>query len=63
MVARKDRAEACLSFLDDPASDLRDLNGDKTLFTAQIAEPGTHEVKVIYRYGENPDRFPRRNER
>jgi len=46
----KDRAEACFNFLNDPTSDLRDLNGDNTIFTAIIMVPGTQKVKVIY-YG------------
>jgi len=47
----KTYAEACFDFLNDPTSDLRDLNGDKTIFTAIIAVPGTQKVKVIYGMG------------
>ena len=47
----KTHAEACFDFLNDPTSDLRDLNGDKTIFTAIIAVPGTQKVKVIYGMG------------
>jgi len=47
----KDRAEACFNFLNDPISDLRDLNGDNTIFTAIIMVPGTQKVKVIYGMG------------
>ena len=48
----KDRTEACFNFLNDPTSDLRDLNGDNTIFTAIIAVPGTQKVKVIYGMGQ-----------
>lgn len=51
-VELKARAEACFVFLDDPTSDLRDLNGDTTLFTALIAVPGTQKVKVLYGMGQ-----------
>jgi len=44
-------AEACFDFLNDPTSDLRDLNGDKIIFTAIIAVPGTQKLKVIYGMG------------
>ena len=45
------RAESFYAFLSDPASDLRDLNGDNTLFTAMISVPGTNKVKIIYGMG------------
>jgi len=47
----KDRAEACFNVLNDPISDLRDLNGDNTIFTAIIMVPGTQKVKAIYGMG------------
>jgi len=51
-VGLKDQAEACFNFLNEPtSSDLRDLNGDNTIFTAIIAVPGTQKVKVIYGMG------------
>jgi hypothetical protein len=38
------------TFLADPQSDLRDLNGDQTPFTAMISVPGTHKLKILYGY-------------
>ena len=32
-------------------SDLKYLNGEDTLFKALIEEPGTHQVKFVYRMG------------
>ena len=48
----KDRAEACFNLLNDPTSDLRDLNGDNTIITAIIMVPGTQKVKVLYGMGQ-----------
>jgi len=31
----------------EPTSDTRDLNGDVTIITALITEPGAHKVKII----------------
>ena len=39
------------TFLADPQSDLRDLNGDQTPFTAMISVPGTHKLKILYGLG------------
>lgn len=44
-------ADALYQFLLDPQNDLRDLNGDDTLFTALIAIPASCKVKVIYGMG------------
>ena len=41
-------ARDIFKFLNTQGSDLRDLNGNNTLFTALIAAPGTHQVKVVY---------------
>jgi len=47
----KDQAEAFLNFLNDPTIDLRDLNGENTIFMAIIMVIGTQKVKVIYGMG------------
>jgi hypothetical protein len=39
------------TFLADPQSDLRDLNGDQTPFTAMISVPGTHKLKILFGLG------------
>ena len=39
------------TFLADPQSDLRDLNGDQTPFTAMVSVPGTHKIKILYGLG------------
>ena len=39
------------SFLQEEFGDLRDLNGDNRPFTALVAIPGTHRVRVIYGLG------------
>jgi len=45
-------AQAFFEFLDNPQNDLRDLKGeDSTAFTALVAVPGSHQVKVIYGLG------------
>ena len=36
------------TFLADPQSNLRDLNGDETPFTAMVSVPGTHKIKILY---------------
>jgi hypothetical protein len=47
----RSNAESCYTFLSEPTSDLRDLNGDHTLFTAMVSVPGTNKVKIIYGMG------------
>ena len=39
------------AFLHEELGDLRDLNGDNRPFTALVAIPGTHRVRVIYGLG------------
>ena len=44
-------AASFFAFLQDPTTDLRDLNADTSQFTALIAVPGTHKVKLLYGMG------------
>ena len=48
---QRDNAEAMYQFLLDPQNDLRDLNGDDSVFTAVVSIPASGKVKVIYGMG------------
>jgi len=45
------RASNFYEFLNDPASDLRDLNGDTSQFTALVSVPDSPKVKLVYGLG------------
>jgi len=46
------QAQAFFDFLENPQNDLRDLNGEKgSIFTALVAVPDSHKVKVVYGLG------------
>ena len=46
---QRTQAQAFFEFLENPQNDLQDLNGDdSTVFTALVAVPDSHKVKVIY---------------
>jgi len=49
--AHRNQASNFYAFLNDPASDLRDLNGDTLQFTALVSVPDTSKVKVVYGLG------------
>ena len=51
------KAEELHNFLLDPASDLRMLNTEEDNYTALIAVPGTHKVKLIYGLGLGTSRI------
>jgi len=46
------QAQAFFDFLENPNNDLRDLNGEEgSIFTALVAVPDSHKVKVVYGLG------------
>jgi len=49
--AHRNQASNFYAFLNDPASDLRNLNGDTSQFTALVSVPDTSKVKVVYGLG------------
>ena len=49
--AQRALASTLHQFLDEGTSDLRDLNGDVSHFTALVSVPDTNTVKVIYGLG------------
>ena len=50
-VQQRQAAKDLFAFLQEELGDLRDLNGDNRPFTALVAIPGTHRVRVIYGLG------------
>ena len=48
---QRQRAVDLFSFLSNDQTDLRDLNDDQRIYTALVAVPDTHKVKVIYGMG------------
>jgi len=48
---QRNQAGDFFRFLTSVQSDLRDLNGDDTFFTALVSVPDTNKVKLIYRLG------------
>ena len=48
---QRQAARDLFAFLQEELGDLRDLNGDNRPFTALVAIPGTHRVRVLYGLG------------
>ena len=45
------------NFLKTQISEMRDLNGADTLFTALLSAQGTHQVKLVYGMGIGAERI------
>ena len=48
---QRKNAREIFKFLNTQVSDLRDINGEYTLFTELLVATGTHQVKIFYRMG------------
>ena len=54
---QRQQANEVFDFLSDPNADLRMLNNDEDIYTALVAVPGTHKVKLLYGLGIGTSRI------